>query len=49
MCLILSASFAFAQSGVSELVKSGPADAQKLAQAYLNPLFKGLGLSLIHI
>ncbi|MBU2046761.1 MAG: hypothetical protein KJ712_08530, partial [Bacteroidetes bacterium] len=46
VCLILSGSCVFAQSGVSELIKSGPADAQKLAQAYLNPLFKGLGFGM---
>lgn len=36
----------FAQSDVSALIKSGPADATKLAQAYLNPLFKGFGIGL---
>ena len=36
----------FAQDGVSALIKSGPADAQKLAQAYLNPLFKGIGFGM---
>ena len=36
----------FAQSDVSELIKSSPADATKLAQAYLKPLFKGLGVGL---
>lgn len=36
----------FAQGDVSELVKSGPADAAKLANAYLNPLFKGLGFGM---
>nr|MBC7612640.1 hypothetical protein [Pseudopedobacter sp.] len=46
VCIILSGSCVFAQSGVSELIKSGPADAQKLAQAYLNPLFKGLGFGM---
>lgn len=35
-----------AQSNVSGLIKSGPEDAQKLAQSYLNPLFKGLGIGL---
>jgi len=35
-----------AQSNVSGLIKSGPEDAQRLAQAYLNPLFKGLGIGL---
>lgn len=37
---------AFSQSDVSALIKSGPADATKLAQAYLKPLFKGLGVGL---
>ena len=45
-CILLSASSVFAQSGVGELIKSGPADATKLAQAYLNPLFKGMGVGL---
>ncbi|HXH99045.1 MAG TPA: DUF6588 family protein [Sphingobacteriaceae bacterium] len=36
----------FAQGDVSALIKSGPADATKLAQAYLNPLFKGFGIGL---
>jgi hypothetical protein len=44
---ITSLSFeSYAQDGVSALVKSGPADAQKLAQAYLNPLFKGIGFGM---
>jgi len=38
--------FAFSQSNVSGLIKSSPADATKLAQAYLKPLFKGLGVGL---
>src|SRR6476620_2954651 len=46
LSLVLSVSSVFAQDGVSELIKSGPADAQKLAQAYLNPLFKGLGFGM---
>ncbi len=37
---------AFSQSDVSDLIKSSPADATKLAQAYLKPLFKGLGVGL---
>lgn len=37
---------AFSQSDVSALIKSGPADATKLAQAYLKPLFKGFGVGL---
>ncbi|MFA6944564.1 MAG: DUF6588 family protein, partial [Pedobacter sp.] len=36
----------FSQSDVAGLIKSGPADATKLAQAYLKPLFKGLGVGL---
>jgi hypothetical protein len=36
----------FAQSDVSDLIKSSPADATKLAQAYLKPLFKGFGIGL---
>ncbi len=35
-----------AQSDVSDLIKSSPADATKLAQAYLKPLFKGFGVGL---
>lgn len=38
--------FTYAQSDVSGLIKSSPADATKLAQAYLKPLFKGLGVGL---
>lgn len=41
--VILNAS---AQSDVSDLIKSSPADATKLAQAYLKPLFKGFGTGL---
>lgn len=37
---------AFSQSDVSGLIKSSPADATKLTQAYLKPLFKGLGVGL---
>ena len=37
---------AFSQSDVSALIRSGPADATKLAQAYLKPLFKGFGVGL---
>jgi len=36
----------YSQSEVSGLIKSNPADATKLAQAYLKPLFKGLGMGL---
>lgn len=35
-----------AQEGVSQLIKSGPADATKLAQAYIAPALKGLGFGL---
>ena len=38
--------FVYSQSDVSGLIKSSPADATKLAQAYLKPLFKGLGVGL---
>ena len=44
--LTLSSTSVFAQTNVSGINKSGPADATKLTQAYLNPLFKGLGLGL---
>jgi hypothetical protein len=36
----------FAQDGVSQLIKSGPQDAQKLVEAYINPAFKGLGFGM---
>ncbi len=35
-----------AQSNVSAMLKSGPEDAAKLTDAYLSPLFKGLGAGL---
>ncbi len=35
-----------AQDDVGELFKSGPADATKLANAYLSPFFKGFGAGL---
>jgi hypothetical protein len=48
--LILSAFFmplkSIAQDEVGDLFKGSPDDASKLAGAYLNPLFKGLGLGL---
>ncbi|MEJ7692698.1 DUF6588 family protein [Daejeonella sp.] len=44
--LMLCFSQANAQSDVSELIKSSPEDATKLAQAYLKPLFKGFGTGL---
>lgn len=44
--IFLCASSTFAQFRVGELIKSGPEDATKLAQAYLNPFFKGIGVGL---
>lgn len=44
-CIICSTP-GFAQEDVSALIKSGPADASKLADAYLTPLFKGFGIGL---
>ncbi|MVN20882.1 DUF6588 family protein [Mucilaginibacter arboris] len=35
-----------AQDYISALIKSGPADATKLANAYLEPLFKGFGTGI---
>lgn len=35
-----------AQSGFSDLIKSGPGDATKLVNAYANPLFKGFGVGM---
>lgn len=35
-----------AQSGFDQLIKSSPADATKLVQAYAEPLFKGFGTGL---
>lgn len=35
-----------AQDDVGELFKSGPADATKLVNAYMSPLFRGLGVGL---
>ena len=36
----------FAQDEISDLIKSGPADATALTKAYLTPFFKGTGLGL---
>lgn len=36
----------FAQNDIGDLFKSGPEDATKLMSAYVNPLFKGLGVGL---
>jgi hypothetical protein len=47
--IVLFSSFcsgAFAQGDVTELIKSGPGDAKKLAQAYLDPFFKGFGFGM---
>ena len=44
--IIFNSDSAFSQSDVSGLIKSGPADATKLVQAYLKPLFKGFGVGL---
>lgn len=47
LCLfLLAAAPAFSQSDVSGLIKAGPDDATRLAQAYLKPLFKGIGVGL---
>ena len=43
---LFSGASAFAQDEVGGLVKSSPQDAMKLANAYLNPLFKGFGIGL---
>lgn len=37
---------AFAQGDVSQLIQSGPEDAAKLAKAYLQPGFKGVGFGM---
>ncbi len=42
----LLSSQAKAQSGIAQLIKSGPADATQLSQAYAEPLFKGFGAGL---
>ena len=44
--VIFTTSITFAQDDVSGLIKSSPADATKLASAYLKPLFKGFGVGL---
>lgn len=44
--LAFTVSQGFAQGDVSELIKSSPADATKMASAYLKPLFKGFGVGL---
>lgn len=42
-CILLLCTKIQAQDYISALVKSGPGDATKLANAYLQPLFKGFG------
>jgi hypothetical protein len=42
-CMLLLCTKTQAQDYISALVKSGPADATRLANAYLEPLFKGFG------
>ncbi|SFG74013.1 DUF6588 family protein [Pedobacter insulae] len=37
---------AFSQNDLGDLFQSGPNDAAKLVNAYINPLFKGLGVGL---
>lgn len=37
---------AFCQSDIGDVFASGPADAEKLLNAYISPLFKGLGVGL---
>lgn len=44
--MTMASASVFAQSEISELIKSSPADATKLANAYLQPLFKGFGIGL---
>jgi len=44
--LLLSKKEGYAQGDVSQLVQAGREDATKLSQAYLNPLFKGLGFGM---
>lgn len=46
LLLVLNTISGYAQSDVSDLIKSSPADATKLTQAYLKPLFKGFGTGL---
>lgn len=46
LIIFLSPLPALCQDNIGDLFKSGPADATKLTNAYLNPLFKGLGVGL---
>lgn len=44
--LVLTKNDAFAQGDAAQLIKAGAADATILAEAYLNPLFKGIGFGM---
>lgn len=44
--LIMGSASVFAQSEISDLIKSSPEDATRLTSAYLQPLFKGFGIGL---
>jgi len=46
LCIALSSIEAKAQNGFNQLIKSTPADATKLIQAYAEPLFKGVGYGM---
>ncbi|MDF3077469.1 MAG: hypothetical protein K0S09_1358 [Sphingobacteriaceae bacterium] len=46
LAAVSSSLAASAQDEVGEFIKSSPADATKLANAYLTPLFKGFGVGL---
>jgi hypothetical protein len=46
LSLMAGALTANAQNGFSELIRSGPADATKLFDAYSSPLFKGFGVGM---
>lgn len=46
MLLVITASTAMAQTGFEQLIKAGPADAEKLVNAYGTPLLKGFGLGM---
>ena len=46
LCLFAFSGKVFGQGDVADLVQASPADATKLAGAYLNPLFKGIGFGM---
>ena len=46
LCVFLSPLRLLAQEDIGNLFKAGPEDATKLVNAYINPLFKGLGVGL---